>query len=118
MISAISSSDAADQPQPAGLEIVEHQPSILGRAGNVGERRAGIGSASAWAGAFGPSLIAEHFPGQLADAAQRAHQLGRLDREQDRLGVGRGRELADRLDIFLGDEIVDRLARCRRRSRR
>jgi hypothetical protein len=47
--------------------------------------------------------------GELADPAQRADQLRRLDREEDGLGVGRGRELADRVDIFLGDEIVDRL---------
>ncbi|PAV66231.1 hypothetical protein WR25_24882 [Diploscapter pachys] len=45
----------------------------------------------------------------FADAAQRADQLRRFHREQDRLGVGAGRELADRLDIFLRDEIVDRL---------
>jgi hypothetical protein len=48
--------------------------------------------------------------GQFADAAQRADQLRRLDREQDGLGVGRGRELADRLGIFLRDEVVERLA--------
>jgi hypothetical protein len=41
---------------------------------------------------------------QLADPAERADQLGRLDREEDRLGIGRGGEAADRLDIFLRDE--------------
>ena len=41
---------------------------------------------------------------------KRADQLRGLDREEDGLGVGRGREHADRLDIFLGDEIVDRLS--------
>src|SRR6185437_5591119 len=52
---------------------------------------------------------ANGFLRELADAAERPDQLGRLDREEDCLGVGRSCELSHRFDIFLRDEIVDRL---------
>src|SRR3546814_1068309 len=55
------------------------------------------------------SLAFERVAREFADAAQRADQLRRLDREEDRLAVRAGRELAHRLDIFLRDEIIDRL---------
>src|SRR3546814_702287 len=60
-------------------------------------------------GMSGSRLALDRVARELADPAQSADQLGRLDREQDRLAVRAGRELADRLDIFLRDEIVDRL---------
>ena len=98
---------AADQPQPAGFDAARasaFDPRDTGRRGGVprglslglirGQRR---------------FAVTERFPRQFADSAERSHQLGRLDREQDGLGVGRGGELADRFDIFLGDEIIDRL---------
>src|SRR3546814_15748134 len=60
----------------------------------------------AWSG---PRLAVERIAREFADAAQRADQLRRLDREENGLAVRAGREQADRLDIFLGDEIVNRL---------
>src|SRR5690606_12210473 len=55
------------------------------------------------------TVTADDLARQLADPAERADQLGRLDRKQDRLGVRAGGELADRLGVFLGDEVIDRL---------
>src|SRR3546814_2514706 len=55
------------------------------------------------------AALAERILGKFADPAQRADQLRRLDREEDRLAVRARRELAHRLDIFLRDERVDRL---------
>ena len=52
----------------------------------------------------------KNFTCELADPAERSHELRRLDRKQDGLRVRRSCEFAQRLDIFLGDEIVDCLS--------
>ena len=59
---------------------------------------------------------AERLARDLADAAERAEQRGRLERQEQDLLVGRGGELAERLDVFLRDEVVDRLDVAARRS--
>ena len=53
---------------------------------------------------------AEQFPAaahEFADAAERTDELRRLDREQDRLGIGAVGKLAQRLGVFLRDEVID-----------
>src|SRR5690349_3821360 len=47
--------NAADHPQPTGLEIVDHQPSILGTPGTVGGApRVAVVFGRGGAGGFGP----------------------------------------------------------------
>jgi hypothetical protein len=52
----------------------------------------------------------EHFPGDGADAAQRADERRRLHRHQHDLAVAEpSRSCSQRLGVFLRDEVVDRL---------
>src|SRR5690606_2962478 len=87
-------------------------PSARVRARHAGTRRPHRLAVAQieWGGHLALAAASDHLARQLADAAERADQLRRLHREEYRLGIGRGGELADRLGVFLGDEVVDRLA--------